>query len=159
MCQIGQVRFWRRWTRWLSKAVHFNAYKESQGSDAKWSQGPDIVECSLWTICTVSHIWIVMNSLLMLWSQFLATSQTEMLSLNHDCKKKGKSNGKFQLAHLAEFFKCLQWRYSDFNGDYIPAILIKCIQDSQVKNFLTNFLNLNLVTFNWKIMTFYFKFF
>lgn len=24
----------------------------------------------------------------MLWSQFLATSQTEMLSLNHDCKKK-----------------------------------------------------------------------
>lgn len=121
--------------------------------------GPEIVECSLWTICTVSHIWIVMNSLLMLWSQFLATSQTEMLSLNHDCKKKGKSNGKFQLAHLAEFFKCLQWRYSDFNGDYIPAILIKCIQDSQIKNFLTNFLNLNLVTFNWKIMTFYFKFF
>lgn len=33
----------------------FNAYKESQGSDAKWSQGPDIVECSLWTICTVSQ--------------------------------------------------------------------------------------------------------
>lgn len=111
MCQIGQVRFGRRWTRWLSKAVHFNAYKESQGSEAKRSQGPEIVACSLWTICTVSHIWIVMNSLLMLWSQFLATSQTEMLSLNHDCKKNGKSNWKFQLAHLAEFFKCLQWRY------------------------------------------------